>query len=55
VRAFRGLRYDSAKAGDPASLLCPPYDLIDEEQRKALEARSPHNAVHVELPCDVGP
>lgn len=50
VRAFRGLRYDLARAGDPASLLAPPYDVIDDAGRAALAARSPHNCVRVILP-----
>src|SRR5207302_6330481 len=30
----------------------PPYDVIDSEQQAALEARSPYNVVHVDLPRD---
>jgi uncharacterized protein (DUF1015 family) len=50
IRAFEGLRYDLPKAGDPSDLLAPPYDVIDDEQRAALAARSPHNCVRVILP-----
>lgn len=50
VRPFRGLRYDPARAGEPARLLSPPYDVIDPAQRAELAARSEHNCVHVILP-----
>jgi uncharacterized protein (DUF1015 family) len=50
IRAFEGLRYDTSKAEDPADLLAPPYDVIDEQQRAALAAASPYNCVRVILP-----
>jgi uncharacterized protein (DUF1015 family) len=48
---FPGIRYDLARValGDVVS---PPYDVIDESQRAVLAARSPYNAVHVDLPVD---
>jgi uncharacterized protein (DUF1015 family) len=45
---FRGIRYSPA-AGPLADLLAPPYDVISPTQQRALAARSPHNAVHLEL------
>jgi uncharacterized protein (DUF1015 family) len=51
--AFAGLRYDCAAAGtDLEALAAPPYDVIDEERRAALEAAAPHNAVRLLLPRD---
>ncbi|MCX4242349.1 DUF1015 domain-containing protein [Paraliomyxa miuraensis] len=50
IRPFGGLRYDLARAGDAASLMAPPYDVIDDEGRAELAARSPHNAIHFVLP-----
>lgn len=47
---FAGLRY--RMSADIGEVTAPPYDVIDEEQRQALAARSPFNAVHVELPVD---
>lgn len=49
ILPFRGLRY-SAAAGAMDDLLAPPYDIITAAQQKALAARSPYNAVHLELP-----
>ncbi len=45
---FRGLRYTAA-AGQIDDLLAPPYDVITPAQQRALEERSPYNAVRLEL------
>ncbi|MBX5493083.1 MAG: DUF1015 domain-containing protein [Chloroflexi bacterium] len=50
VRPLRGLRYDLARVGDLAHVLCPPYDVISAEAAAILRASSPYNAIHVELP-----
>jgi uncharacterized protein (DUF1015 family) len=50
VQPLRALHYDLARTGPLAALATPPYDVIDPEQRAALAARSPYNAVHVDLP-----
>jgi uncharacterized protein (DUF1015 family) len=48
--AFSGLRPDPAVTGPLDEVVCPPYDVITEEQRAELLARSPFNVVRVELP-----
>jgi uncharacterized protein (DUF1015 family) len=50
---FPGIRYDLTRValGDVVS---PPYDVIDDSQRAGLAARSPYNAVRVDLPVDEG-
>jgi uncharacterized protein (DUF1015 family) len=50
IRPFRGLRYDVARAGDPARLMSPPYDVVDPAQRAELAARSPDNSIRFVLP-----
>ena len=47
-RPFRGCRYNPSAAGNPSSLLCPPYDMIGPELKQALQRLSPYNAVHLE-------
>ncbi|HUC14360.1 MAG TPA: DUF1015 domain-containing protein, partial [Acidimicrobiales bacterium] len=47
---FAGLRPGRAVVGSVDVVICPPYDIITEEQRAALLARSPYNVVRVELP-----
>jgi len=49
VRPFSALRYRDA-AGALGDLIAPPYDVISPEERDALLARSPYNAVRLELP-----
>ena len=49
---FRALRYDPDRV-DLASVLAPPYDVIDADEQAALEARDPANVVRLTLPRDV--
>ena len=49
VTPFHGLRYDEAKSGPLAKVICPPYDVISDALRDELYGRSPHNLVRVEL------
>ncbi len=50
IKAFRALRYDLEKAGDIGSLVCPPYDIISEEQRETFLRENPCNVIRLELP-----
>src|SRR6478752_4184341 len=50
ISPFAGLRYATERVGDLASVLCPPYDVISEDERRELEARHPENVVRLELP-----
>jgi uncharacterized protein (DUF1015 family) len=51
---FAGVRYEPRVAGaDLDVLVAPPYDVIDEEHRAALEAAHERNAVRLVLPRDV--
>ena len=50
IQALRALRYDLDRTGGLQDVVAPPYDVIDEEQRAALEARSPYNVVRIDLP-----
>ncbi|MDD2362317.1 MAG: DUF1015 domain-containing protein [Oscillospiraceae bacterium] len=51
IRPFRALRF-TPKAGKAEELTCPPYDIIDEEQRRAFLAQNPYNIIRLELPKD---
>jgi uncharacterized protein (DUF1015 family) len=50
IQPIRALRYDLDRTGGLQDVVAPPYDVIDDQQRTALEARSPYNVVHVDLP-----
>ena len=54
IAPFAGLRYDLTRVGDPARVLCPPYDVIGEGERLDLEARHAQNVVRIELPRGEG-
>lgn len=49
VKALRALRF-TPKAGPIDQLVCPPYDIISEEQRRAYLAANPCNLIRLELP-----
>ncbi len=49
VRPFRAVRYDEQRAGPLASLVAPPYDVLDAAARDRYLAASPHNVVHLTL------
>jgi len=55
VQPLRAVHYDVPRAGALADLVAPPYDVIDETQRAALAARSPHNVVEIDLPVGEDP
>ncbi len=44
---FRGIRY---RVDDPGAVAAPPYDVIADDERAALAARHPENAVRLILP-----
>ena len=50
---FAGVRY-STTDGRLDDVLAPPYDVITPAERAQLAARSPYNAVHLELPAEEG-
>jgi uncharacterized protein (DUF1015 family) len=50
IAPFAGLRYAPDRVGDVGAVLCPPYDVISDEQQLALEGRHPENVVRLELP-----
>jgi len=52
IRPFCGWYYDVGKVGDIESVVAPPHDVISDEEREGLYAKSEHNAVRVILPKD---
>ncbi|MPZ50758.1 MAG: DUF1015 family protein [Dehalococcoidia bacterium] len=42
-RPFQALRYDPAVAGEPETLIAPPYDVVSEDDRPTLYMRGPFN------------
>ncbi len=50
IRPFRALRFNTDNAGDISELVCPPYDIISEEQRLGYLSKNPNNIIRLELP-----
>ena len=52
ISPFRGIRYRDDIVLD--DVVAPPYDVLSAAQAAELRARSPYNAVHVDLPVPPG-
>jgi uncharacterized protein (DUF1015 family) len=50
VKPLHTLRYEPSTAGPLEDVIAPPYDVIDDELRARLVARSPFNVVEIDLP-----
>jgi uncharacterized protein (DUF1015 family) len=48
-RPFRALRYDTTVAGDPATLVSPPFDVVTPEEARALYERNPYNVSRIDF------
>ena len=46
---FRGLRFDASVVGDLASVISPPYDVLDADMVRELEAGNRRNIVRLIL------
>src|ERR1700742_2471300 len=55
VLPINALHYDLAEVGSLDAVAAPPYDVIDAAGRAALLARSPYNAVAIDLPKPFDP
>ena len=54
VLPINALRYDLDAVGSLQDVVAPPYDVIDAAMRAELLARSPYNAVAIDLPKPYG-
>jgi len=50
IKGFKGLRFNCDKAGRIDELVCPPYDIINDEQREEYIKTNPYNIIRLELP-----
>ena len=50
IQPLHAVHYDPRTAGALENLVAPPYDVIDDQMRKELVAKSPFNIVEVDLP-----
>lgn len=49
IKPIRALRY-TEKAGELSTCVCPPYDIVDNQEYNALCEQNPHNLIRLELP-----
>ena len=49
VLPFRGIRYNTDRAGDMAQLVAPPYDVVDDKKRDSLVSKNHYNIFSLEL------
>ncbi len=54
IKAFKGVRYDTDKAGRLEDLITPPYDVIDVTLSGTFSERTPYNMIHLDLPASPG-
>jgi len=50
IRPFAGIRFDKKLGADLSALIAPPYDVLDDAQKAALQAKHANNIVSVDLP-----
>ncbi len=50
IKPFPGVRYTTDKNSDLSNRLAPPYDILGEDDKRALLSRDPHNFVEIDLP-----
>lgn len=52
IKPFRGLYYTdkSTKSNNLSRVVCPPYDIISNEQKEELKSKNEFNAINLELP-----
>ncbi|MCY2954160.1 MAG: DUF1015 domain-containing protein [Planctomycetota bacterium] len=50
IRPFNAVRYSPDLAQDLSRLIAPPYDVLNEQGKAALQSRHPNNIVTVDLP-----
>ena len=50
IRPLAGVRYSRSKGFDFSDLIAPPYDVLDDATKAALQSKHPNNIVTVDLP-----
>ena len=50
VKGFKGLRFNTEKSGPIDTVVCPPYDIISEEQRVEYIGENKYNIIRLEFP-----
>ncbi|MFC2070915.1 DUF1015 family protein, partial [Chloroflexota bacterium] len=48
IRPFRGVHYSKSLVKDLSAVICPPYDIISQQQQQELHIKSEYNFVRLE-------
>ena len=49
IKPIRAMHY-TLKAGELSTCVCPPYDIVSDEEYNALLEQNPYNLIRLELP-----
>ncbi len=52
IKPFRAVYYSKEKVEDFQKVMCPPYDVISEEEQTQFHNLSPYNFTHIDLAKD---
>ncbi len=50
IRPFAAVQFGKSLGADWSDLIAPPFDVLDERTKPALQAKHPNNIVTVDLP-----
>src|SRR5207247_6834940 len=50
IRPFAAVKYVPSPKLNVSDVIAPPYDVLDEKQKAALQGKHPNNIVNVDLP-----
>ena len=50
IRPFAGIHFTRSLGPDISNLIAPPFDVLDERSKAALQAKHPNNIVTIDLP-----
>lgn len=50
IRPFAGIHFAKSLGPDISNLIAPPFDVLDERSKAALQGRHPNNIVTIDLP-----
>jgi uncharacterized protein (DUF1015 family) len=50
IRSFSAIHYHKVRFPDLSAVIAPPFDVLDANQKAALQAKHPNNIVNVDLP-----
>jgi uncharacterized protein (DUF1015 family) len=50
IRSFPAIHFNKTRFADLSNLIAPPFDVLDQPAKAALQAKHPNNIVNIDLP-----